>query len=110
MFIHRVNEGEHKHYGINWMISENTLFCLYLILPIWLVKLSEYKDFFTGNTYYGRQVKKLFLRLRIRRWKNFPKDTRIILYDAHTELCGMKNKTLISTYEQNSKDIKYGRI
>lgn len=100
MIIQKTNEGERLSYGINWRINENTFFLIYLVLPIWLVLPDKYEDFCTMDIFHGWRIKKLYLRLRIRRKKKFPKGVRMILFNANTELWPFGKQTLISIYEQ----------
>jgi len=100
MLIQKVNEGGHLHYGLNWTVDTNTFFKIQLVLPIWLIGPTEYKDFDSDNIFYGWRVKTIFLRFRIRRWKNFSKGIRKILYSASTSLRALGKQKCICTREQ----------
>lgn len=65
MLIHRVDEGEELHLGMNWMSNKMTFLSLKFLIPFYL--------FYSKGYFY--------FSFRIRRWKNFPKKTNKVTFN-----------------------------
>lgn len=96
MFIHKRAEGGKLYLGLNWMSNKMTLLSLSFVIPLYLFYSKRYEDFAKCNFYRGLRLRTFCFYFRIRRMKNFPSGTNMIIHHAKLDVRSLSKQQLIS--------------